>query len=145
VATIAIGIGGFVVFGEILVMLLVGCSSLVLVLVSQPLFRARIVADAALASAESDVAVAGDEAPIDTLAVIKGVVDVASVHMHGRGVVEEVVAAPLTAGKTNAAVAEAVVHAAVVADVPSPVAFMEKKVAVIPAPAEASAQSAMNA
>jgi hypothetical protein len=142
-AAIVIGIGGFVVFGESLVMLLEGCPALVLVVLGQALFRARIVADAAWATAEGDVAVAGDEASFDTPVIREGVVDVAVVHMHDHGVVVEVVAAPLSAGKAKAAVAEAVVHAAVVAHVLAPVSFMEAIPATFPAPVGGRPQRAI--
>jgi hypothetical protein len=115
-------------------MLLEGCSALVLVVLGQPLFRARVVMDAAGTAAEGHVTVAGDEASIDTLVVLEGGVDVAAVHMHDRGVVVEVVTAPLTAGKADAAVTEAVVHAAVIAHVRPPVAFMEAIPATFPTP-----------
>jgi hypothetical protein len=133
-AAIVIGIGGFVVLGESLVMLLEGCSALVLIVLGKSLFGARIMADAARASAEGDVAAAGDEASIDTLVVLERGVDVAAVHMHDRGVVMEVVAAPLSAGKADAAVAEAVVHASVVAHVRAPVSLMEAIPAAFPTP-----------
>ncbi len=115
-------------------MLLIGCSALVLVVLGQALFGARVVADAVRAAAEGHVAVAGDQASIDTLVVLEGGVDVADVHMHDRGVVVEVVAAPLSAGKADAAVTEAIVHAAVVTDVPSPVALMKAIPATFPTP-----------
>ncbi len=133
-SAIVIGIGGFVVFGESLVMLLEGCPALVLVVLGQALFGARVVMDAVRAATEGYVAVAGDEASIDTLVVLEGGVDVAVVHMHDRGVVVEVVTAPLSAGKADAAVTEAVVHAAVVAHVRPPVAFMKAIAATFPTP-----------
>jgi hypothetical protein len=133
-AAIVIGIRGFVVSGEILVMLLEGCPALVLVVLGQSLFRARVVMDAVRAAAEGYVAVTGDEASIDTLVILEGGVDVAVVHMHDRGVVVEVVAAPLSAGKADAAVTEAVVHAAVIAHVRAPVALMEAIATTFPTP-----------
>jgi hypothetical protein len=133
-AAIVIGIGGFVVFGESLVMLLEGCSALVLVVLGQLLFGAGVVMDAAGSTAEGHVTVAGDEASIDTLVVLEGGVDVAAVHMHDRGVVVEVVAAPLSAGKAKAAVTKAVVDASVVADVRTPVSLMEAILAAFPTP-----------
>jgi hypothetical protein len=90
--------------------------------------------DAVRAAAESDVAVAGDEASIDTLVVLEGSVDIAAVHMHDRGVVVEIVAAPLSACKAKAAVTESVVHAAVIANVCTPVSLMEAIPAAFPAP-----------
>jgi hypothetical protein len=124
-------------------MLLERCSALVLVVLGKPFLGARFVTDAAGSAAEGHVAVAGDEASIDTLAILEGVVDVAAVHMHDGGVVVEVVAAPLAAGKADPAVAEAVVDAAVVADVAAPVAFMENIPAPLPAPVRRRPQGAL--
>jgi hypothetical protein len=124
-------------------MLLERCSALVLIVLGKQFLGARLVADAAGSAAEGHVVVAGDEASIDTLAILEGVVDVAAVHMHDGGVVVEVVAAPLAAGKADPAVAEAVVYAAVVADVAAPVAFMEKIPAPLPAPVRRRPQGAL--
>jgi hypothetical protein len=142
-AAIVIGIGGFVVFGESFVMFLKGCPALVLVVLGQALIGARVVMDAARAAAEGDVTVAGDEASFDTPVIREGVVDVAVVHMHDHGVVVEVMAAPLSAGKAKAAVTEAVVHAAVIADARSPVSLMEAIPATFPAPVGGRPQRAI--
>ena len=63
-------------------------------------------------------------------------VDVAepSAHMHNRCVVEEVAAAPFAARKAPAHIAESIVHAAVVADMRSPVACVKEINAVLKAP-----------
>jgi hypothetical protein len=133
-SAIVISIGGLIVSGESLVMLLKGCSSLVLVVLGQPLFGARVVMDAVRAAAEGHVAVAGNEASIDTLMILEGGVDVAAVHMHDGGVVVEVVTAPFSTGKAKAAVTEAIVHAAVVAHMRAPVSFMKVIPASFPTP-----------
>jgi hypothetical protein len=114
----------------------------VLVVLGKTLFGARVVMDAVWAAAEGHMAVADDEASFDTPVILEGVVDVVAVHMHHHGVVVEVVAAPLSAGKADAAVTEAVVHAAVVADVRAPVAFMEVIAAAIPSPVRGRPQRA---
>src|ERR1700761_909652 len=56
------------------------------------------------------------------------------VHVGHRAVVEEVITAPLAAAKSDAAVAEAVVNAAVETDVRSPVPSVEKIDAALEAP-----------
>jgi len=63
-----------------------------------------------------------------------GVVNYGSVHVHDRGVVSKVTAAPFTADKADSHEPEAVVHAAVVANMQTPVAIMEKVVPTFPAP-----------
>lgn len=60
------------------------------------------------------------------------------VHVDDRGVIEEVPAAPFAAGKACAAEAKAVVHAAIVTDVLTPIAFMEEVAAVGPTPVAGS-------
>ena len=65
------------------------------------------------------------------------------IHMHHRGVVGKGVAAPFTAGKADAPIAEAVVHAAVVAHVAAPVALMEHIAATGPAPPVGGPESAL--
>src|SRR6202035_5244845 len=62
----------------------------------------------------------------------------ATVHVHHGGVVGEVAALPTSALKALAAIAKAVVHAAVEADVRSPVAGVEEEGATAPAPVAGS-------
>jgi phage-related baseplate assembly protein len=106
----------------------------VLVAVGHPLFGTWIMTNAAWATAEGNMAIPGNKASFHTPTILEGVVDVTIINTHNCGVVVEVVSAPLAAGKANAAVAEAVVHAAVVADVRSPVAIMEDIKAIGPSP-----------
>jgi hypothetical protein len=54
-----------------------------------------------------------------------GVVDHSCVHAHHSGVVRKVSAAPFATGKTDAHISEAIVHAAVVANVRAPVTAIE--------------------
>jgi hypothetical protein len=100
------------------------------------------MADAAGAAAEGYVVVPLDKASFHAVAVLEGFVDIAAVHVHDRRCCSEAVAAPLAAGKAEAAVTEAVVDAAVIADVPSPVAFMEEETAAFPTPVAGSPEQA---
>jgi hypothetical protein len=58
----------------------------------------------------------------------------AAAYMHDRRVVEEVAAAPFAAGKADTHVAEAVVDAAVISYVRSPIAVVEQVMAAFKAP-----------
>ena len=57
----------------------------------------------------------GDDASLHHCPINVGSVNNGLIHMHDRGVIGKVATAPLAAGKADAAVAVAVVHAAVVA------------------------------
>jgi hypothetical protein len=61
-------------------------------------------------------------------------VDDVFIHMHDCGVIGKGVAAPLAASKADASIAEAIVDAAVVADVAAPIAAMEGVVTIRPVP-----------
>ena len=63
-----------------------------------------------------------------------GIVDDRSVHIDDRRVVNEVVIVPFATYEADAHVPKAVVHAAVIADVPSPIARMKDIQVVIPSP-----------
>src|SRR5580704_19053773 len=63
-----------------------------------------------------------------------GVVDDGGVHVDYRGVICETPATPFAAEKPNAAIAKAIIHAAVEADVRSPIARMPSVHAAAPAP-----------
>jgi hypothetical protein len=106
-----------------------------------PLFRAGLIVNAAGAAAEGNAAVSGNEATIHASAVKEGQAAVEA-NMHHGSVVGKVSAAPFTADKADAAIAEAIVHTAIVPDVGSPVATMEDIKAVIPAPIRRSPQVA---
>jgi hypothetical protein len=97
------------------------------------LTRCRVVMNAARTAAITYVAVPGDVASFHNSPVHVNRVK-AHAHMHDRGVIGKDSAAPLAAGKSDAPIAEAVVHAAVVAHVRTPVAAMEDIHAVFPAP-----------
>jgi hypothetical protein len=127
--------------GRGLVLLLEGgCRDVPLVL-SHPFFRAGLVVDTARAAAEGHVAIPGNEASVHAPPVLEGLVDKPAVHMHYDDVIGEDLAAPLAAGKAEAAITVAVVHAAIVTDVPAPVAGMEDVETVRPAPVARRPQS----
>lgn len=111
-----------------------GRSVHVLLMLGEALLWSGVVADAAGAAAEGDVVVALGKSSFHAVAILEGFVDEAAVHVHDGGVVVEAVTAPLASGKADSAVAEAVVYAAVIADVPSPVALMEEEAAMFPTP-----------
>lgn len=100
-------------------------SGHMLFMLGNPFLGAGSMMDAAGTAAEGDVVIPGYKASFHAPAVFKGVVDIPAVDVDDHGVVVEVVASPLAAGKADAAVAKAVVHAAIVADVASPIAFVE--------------------
>jgi hypothetical protein len=105
------------------------------------LTRRRVVVNPARTAAEGYMAVPGDVASFHNSAVYVHRVK-AHAHVHDRGVISEDAAAPLAAGKADAPVAEAVVHAAVVAHVRTPVAGMEDVHSVFPAPVVGRPQQA---
>jgi hypothetical protein len=76
----------------------------------------------------------GHNATLDYRAVNIGGVDDGLIHMHDRGVIGKRSTAPLAAGKSDATVAEAVVHTAVVADMGAPIAVIKAVMAIGPAP-----------
>jgi hypothetical protein len=97
------------------------------------LARRRVVVNAARTAAIAYMAVPCDIASFHGSVVYVHRVKAHS-HVHDRGVIGKDSAAPLAAGKADAPVAEAVVHAAVVAHVRTPIARMEDVHAVLPAP-----------
>jgi hypothetical protein len=88
----------------------------------------------ASATCISNVVVVHDRRIVNDRFVHIGVVNHGSVHIDYGCVIREVSTAPFTAGKTDAHVTEAVVHAAVVADMETPVAVMEEIMPAFPAP-----------
>jgi hypothetical protein len=141
-AAAILGIGALIAPGRTLVLVLDRCSAYMLVVICKPLVGAGFVMDAFRPAAEADVAAPVNVSFVHTPAIVKGVMEAMAVYICDRGVVAEVVAMPLAAGKADAAIAEAVVDAAVVAYVPSPVALMEDKPAAGPTPVGGSPQSA---
>jgi hypothetical protein len=98
------------------------------------LLGSGVMVNAAGTAAEAHVAGVGNHASLHHRPVDVGVVNDRLIHMNDRSVVGESAAAPFAARKADAAIAEAVVHAAVIADVRPPVAFMEDVMAAFPAP-----------
>jgi hypothetical protein len=100
------------------------------------LFGRGLVLNPSGAAVESHVAVPGHKAAVHGRAVF---IDMAApcsarAHMHHYSVVGENSALPNAAGKANAAIAETVVHASIKAHRRTPVAFIEDKKPVVPAP-----------
>ena len=100
-----------------------------------------LMMDAARSAAVPYMAVPGDVASFHNSPVHVHRVK-AHAHMHDRGVIGKDAAAPFAAGKADAPVAEAVVHAAVVAHVRTPVPIMEEIAAAGPAPVAGRPQQA---
>jgi len=98
------------------------------------LLRCRLRSYSVWPTVEAGVSVVDDGGVIDDRLIDVDVPDHGGVHAYGRCVVSEDAAAPLTAGKAAAAVAESVVHSSVVADLGSPIAFVEGVNSVTPAP-----------
>ena len=89
------------------------------------LLGSGLVLDASLATAKSYTRVIYHRIVVDDGFIDIRVVDDRGVHPDHCGVVSKIMASPLAAGKADAHVAEAVIHAAVVADVIAPVAIVE--------------------
>ena len=99
-----------------------------------PLLSCGLVLNAVRTPVVGHMAGIGNDVPLHDRPVNVGGVDDVLIHMHDGGVIGKGAAAPLAAGKTDAPIAVAVVHAAVVADVVAPIAVIEAIVAVGPAP-----------
>jgi hypothetical protein len=110
----------------------------VLLVLGEAFLGVRVVMNAARAATEGNSVIPLDKASIYATSVLKGLVDEAAVHAHYSSVVAEVVAKPFSAGKAYSAITAAVVDAAVVANVPSPVAFMEEETTLLPTPVAGS-------
>ncbi len=104
--------------------------------------RGRVL-NAVRTAVESHVIGIGDDASLHHRPVDVGGVDDGFIHMHNRGVVGKGAAPPLATGKADAAVAEAVVHAAIEANVVAPVAVMKPILAVVPTPVWGRPQRAL--
>jgi hypothetical protein len=144
-AAIALGECTAIGMGCLLVRLLEGTLGDVLIALGDALLRARIVMDAARSTAEGDMAIPCYIASVHAPTILEDVAAktaVMDVHVDHSGVIEEVASAPLAAAKADAAVAEAVVHAAIVADMRTPIAFMEKESSAGPSPVAGSPKQA---
>ena len=94
----------------------------------------RLVANAVGSAVVRDVVVVDDRGIMHDRLIYVSVMNDGVIHMHDGRVVEEVATTPLAAGKAKAHVAEAIVHATVVADVRTPVTGMEEVNAAFKAP-----------
>jgi hypothetical protein len=108
-----------------------------------PLGGAGGVLNAAGTAVVGHVMGIGDDAPLDNRPVNVSGVNDGPIHMDDRRVVCKGAAAPLAAGKADAAITVAVVHAAIVADVAAPIALMEAVMAVGPIPVVRRPQRAL--
>ena len=97
-------------------------------------FRGCPVLYAVGSAAIGNVVVVDDRVVHHNRPVNVGSVNDGLIHMHHRGVIGKVAAPPFAAGKTDTLIAAAVVHAAVVAHVRTPVAMIEAIVAAGPVP-----------
>jgi hypothetical protein len=134
VSAIVFGIQGLVGLGRSDVLDLVGGGGYVLIMRSNQFLRSGGMLNAAGASAIGNVVIVDDCGLVDDGGVDVGVADDGLVHVHDRGVIGKFVSAPFAAGKADAHVAEAIIHAAVVADVGTPVALVKSVLAALPAP-----------
>jgi len=89
------------------------------------LLCAHGVVDAARAAAVCNVTVVDDGVPHNDGVVDVCIVNNGSIDANDVGVIGKTAAAPLAAGKADTHVAEAVVDAAIIADVAAPVTGME--------------------
>ena len=123
-------------------MLLHFARTAMLIVLGHPFLGARFVMNAARTAAEGNVAVSGHKTTLDNCMIFihMPAPSSAHAHMHHGRVVGEDAAPPEAAGKADAAVPKAVIHAAVVADVRAPVAIIEPVMATEPAPVAGSPQ-----
>ena len=142
-AAIGLGIGGLVDLGRGNVLGLELGRSHVLVVRGHQFLRRGGVLNAARAAVVGHMIGVGDDPGLHDCRVDVGGVDDGLIHMHDGGVVGERTPAPLAPGKADAAVAEAVVHAPVVANVRAPIAIMEPVMAALPAPIGRGPQRAL--
>jgi hypothetical protein len=112
----------------------------VLIVLGNSLVGCGRMIDSTRAAAERYMAIPGHKATVHSHAILIDMAapSAAHAHMHYRGVIGEDSAPPHAAGKADAAISEAVVYAAIVANVRSPVAFMEHKQTAGPAPVSGS-------
>src|SRR5579863_2275300 len=102
----------------------------------------RIMVDSSRAAFVGDVIV-HNRGVMDDGLIHVCIVDDRFIHVHNRSVVLEIVVAPFTSDKAYSHVAEPVIDPAVVADMPSPIPWMEDVNIVIPAPVGRSPQCAL--
>ena len=133
-SAVRLGIGGLVGPHSLLVLRLDLGRSRVLVAIGNPFLRRGDVLNPAWPAVIGNAAAGADGVSLDNCPVVVSGVDDALIHTHDRGVVGKFIAAPFSPGKTDAAIPVAVVHSAVVADVPAPVAAVEPVATTKPPP-----------
>jgi len=97
-------------------------------------FRRRLMPDSVWSARKSDTAIVDDGRIVHDRFIHIRVVNDRPVHAHDRGVISKVAATPFTAGEADAHVSETIVHAAIVANVRSPIACMEEVVSAFKSP-----------
>jgi hypothetical protein len=143
VAAIGLGVGGLVDLGRSNVLCLEAGRSRMLLARGCLLLGSGGVLNATRPAVVGHMIGVGNDAPLHNSPVNVGRVDDGLIHVHDCGVIGKGVAAPLAAGKADASVAAAVVHAAVVADVAAPITVMKPVVAAGPAPVVGGPQRAL--
>lgn len=134
VAAIVFDIQGLVGLGGSNVLHLVGGWSHVLIVRGDPLFGSRIMVNAAGASAIGNVVIVDDGGVVDDRRIDIDVADDGLIHMDDCGVIGKIVTMPFAAREADAHVAKAVIHAAVVTDMGTPVALVKSVMTAFPAP-----------
>ena len=99
-----------------------------------PLFRRRLMLDAARTTRICDPAVIHNGRIVNHRRVDVGVVNYGRVHAHDSRVIGEMTAPPFSAGKARSHKSKAVVHAAVVSDVKSPITAVKEVMPTFPTP-----------
>ena len=141
-AAICLGKRASVRLGHGFMLSLVGGFGDVLFVLGCAFFRCRVVMDSARAAAIGHMVVVDDGVSFHNGPVDIGGMDNGAIHIDHSRVIGKMPATPLSAGKADSAVAKAIVDAAIITDVPPPVAFMKDKQAVGPAPVARSPQKA---
>jgi hypothetical protein len=107
------------------------------------LHRGRVVADSVRPSAKCHVPGVRNGIATNDRVIHVGVANDGPVHVHYRGVVCEVSAAPLAAYKADAHVSISVINSAVIPDAIAPVAIMENIMPAAPSPPSRSPKRAL--
>src|ERR1035437_1230389 len=140
---IRFGIRALVDPGSLHVLRLETCRSRMPLALGNPLLGSGGVLNTAWTAVIGNAVVVDDRVSLHNRPVNVGGMDDGLIHVHDRGVIGKLAAAPLAAGKADAPVAEAVVHAPVVAYVAAPIALMEPILSAGPAPVVGCPQRAL--
>jgi hypothetical protein len=134
VPAVRLGIGTPVDLGSLHVLCLELGWSHVLLVLGSPLLGGGGVLNATRTAAIGNAVRVDDCVSLHNRPINVGGVDDVLIYAHDRGVIGKLATAPLATGKADALVAEAVVHATVVAHVAAPVAPVESVAATVPIP-----------